>query len=80
LPNGDDSIVVHRCSPIKGYTDGPDIDKDKITRKKGFFGKTQMEPDKYPRAVHHLRVFYNEKGKARLFYKFVGSIQFIKNN
>ena len=80
LPNGDDSIVVHRCSPIKGYAHGPDIDKDKITRKKGFFGKTQMEPDKYPRAVHHLRVFYNEKGKARLFYKFVGSIQFIKNN
>lgn len=80
LPNGDESIVVHRCSPIKGYADGPDIDKDKITRKKGFFGKSQMEKDKYPRAVHHLRVFHNEKGKGRLFYKFVGSIQFIKND
>lgn len=80
LPSGDQSIVLHRCSSIKGYADGEDIDKSKITRKKGFFGRTQMEPDKYPQAVHHLRVFYNEEGKARLFYKFVGSIQFIKNN
>jgi hypothetical protein len=79
LPNGDESIAVHRCSPITGYADGPDIDKEKITRKKGFFGKSQMEKDRYPRAVHHLRVFYNDSGNARLFYKFIGSIQFIKN-
>jgi hypothetical protein len=79
LPNGDESIAVHRCSPITGYADSPDIDKDKITRKKGFFGKSQIEKYKYPRAVHHLRVFYNDSGNARLFYKFIGSIQFIKN-
>lgn len=79
LPNGDASIVVHRCSTIKGYADGPDIDKEKITRKKGFFGATQMEKAKYPLSVHHLRVFYNETGKARLFYKHA-TIQFIKND
>ncbi len=79
MPNGEQSAIVHRCSSIAGYADGPDIDKDKITRKKGFFGKSQMEQDRFQHAVHHLRVFYNERGKARLFYKFVGSIQFIQN-
>lgn len=79
MPNGEASIAVHRCSSIEGYADGPDIDKDKITRKKGFFGKSQVEQDKYPNAVHHLRVFHNKKGKGRLFYKFAGSIQFIQN-
>jgi hypothetical protein len=78
-PNGDASTVVHGASPISGYADGPDIDKVNITRKKGFFGRPQMGGDKYPNAVHHLRVFFNDQGRARLFYKFVGSIQFIKN-
>jgi len=75
--SGDDSIAVHRCSSIAGY---PDTEKSKIRRKKGFFGKSQMQPDKFPRAVHHVRVFFNEAEQARVFYKFAGSIQFIKNN
>jgi hypothetical protein len=79
MPNGEQSVVLHRCSTIEGYADGPDINKDKITRKKGFFGKSQMEQDRHPQAVHHLRVFYNGKGRARLFYKFAGSIVFIQN-
>jgi hypothetical protein len=80
MPNGEQSVVLHRCSSIEGYADGPDIDKDKITRKKGFFGKSQVEQDRFPQSVHHLRVFYNGKCKARLFYKFTGgSIVFIQN-
>lgn len=73
-PNGDASLVVHRCSSIKGY---PDEERRTIIRKKGFFGNSQMQRDKYPQAVHHLRVFYNDEGKARLFYR--APVTFIKN-
>lgn len=77
-PNGDASIALHRSSDISGYHD-PDTDKDRVRRKKGFFGKSQMDPAHHPGAVHHLRVFHNGGGNARLFYKFDGAVQFIKN-
>jgi Z1 domain len=79
MPNGDASVAVHKSSDMSGYRDDADTDKESITRKKGFFGKSQMEATRYPKAVHHLKVFHNGRGGARLFYKFVGSIQFIKN-
>ncbi|WP_298742771.1 Z1 domain-containing protein [uncultured Brevundimonas sp.] len=71
------SVAIHKPISISGYTDGPDIDKAKITRRRGFIGKSQIE--KHPQATHHLFVIHNSEGKARLFYKFAGSIQFIKN-
>lgn len=71
------SIAIHKPIGISGYADGPDIDKAKITRRRGFIGKSQIE--KRPQATHHLFVIHNSEGKARLFYKFAGSIQFIKN-
>jgi len=77
--NGADSIAVHPASSISRYTDGDDINKDKIERVKGFFGRSQMKKSKYPKAVHHLKIFFNINQKARLFYKFDGSIQFIQN-
>ena len=73
------SLAIHGSSSIEGYGNDPGINKEAIERKKGFFGKSQMEPTRYPNAIHHLKVFRNESGKARLFYKFDGSIQFIKN-
>jgi len=39
----------------------------------------QLEKTRFPLAVHHIKIFYNAQNKARLFYKFDGSIQFIKN-
>jgi len=73
------SIAIHPASSIAGYTDDPSIDKENIERNKGFIGKSQMQKKKYPDAVHHFKIITNGKGKARLFYKFDGSIQFIKN-
>lgn len=71
------AVAIHKPIDISGYSDGPDINKPLITRKRGFIGKTQV--DKFPNATHHLFVIHNNDGKARLFYKFAGSIQFIKN-
>lgn len=75
--SGSSTIGIHSVTDISGYTDGPDINKQMITRKRGFFGKSQRV--RFPKAVHHLMVLKNESGKARLLYKFEGSIQFIKN-
>jgi hypothetical protein len=52
-------------------------DKTDIQRRQGFL--TIRESDRLNNTIHFLRIFYNDAGKARLFYKFDGSIQFIKN-
>jgi hypothetical protein len=52
-------------------------EKADIQRRQGFL--TIRESDRSGNAVHFLRIFRNDAGKARLFYKFDGSVQFIKN-
>jgi Z1 domain/Type III restriction enzyme, res subunit len=74
-PSGDAQIAVHPSSLITGG----DYDVDDIARRKGLMGKSQLEADKYPHAIHHIKIFRNSKGKARLFYKLSGSIQMIRN-
>lgn len=75
--NAPDSIAIHTASSIEGY--GSNADQKTISRAKGFIGKSQLETNKFPGAVHHFKILYNKKGKARLFYKFSGSIQFVQN-
>lgn len=73
------SLAIHSSSSIEGYKNEPGLNKEAIERRKGFFGKSQMEQARFPDAIHHLKVFTNAASKGRLFYKFDGSIQFIKN-
>lgn len=78
-PAGDKSIAVHPPMSMGGYTEKEgEMDRASITRKKGFIGASQMEAEKYPDAIHHINVIYNDTGKARLFYKYEGSIRFLK--
>jgi hypothetical protein len=79
-PKPNELIAIHPSMSIAGYAEGEGVDKKRIERKRGFIGTNQLEKGRFPDAVHHLFVFYNEKGKGRLFYKFEGSIQFVKNN
>lgn len=72
------ALAVHDPIDISGYADGSDIDKEQVTRQRGFIGKSQLA--KAPGATHHLFVLHNGGRNARILYKFVGSIQFIKNN
>jgi hypothetical protein len=74
-PDGIASIAVHR-SMVPNYKDA---DYEKIERTRGFIGTNQLEKTKFPQALHHFRIVRNDAGKARMFYKFEGSIQFIKN-
>lgn len=50
-------------------------EKAAITRKKGMMGATQTAGQ----ARHFLRIYRNDAGKARLYYKFSGSVKFLKN-
>lgn len=78
-PLGDKNIAVHSPMSISGYAekDG-EMNRTTITRVKGFIGKSQMEPGKYPDAIHHLNIMHNGSGKARVFYKYSGSVRFLK--
>jgi hypothetical protein len=75
-PDGPLSIAVHRSQLISKYA--PEI-VETIERKKGFLGDNQLLSSGGEKAIHHFRVIRNPSGKARLFYKFEGSVQFIKN-
>jgi hypothetical protein len=78
-PLGDRSVAVHPPNPIAGYSDKDgEMDKATITRTKGFIGRSQMEVTKYPDAIHHINILFNDSGKARLFYKYSGSVRFLK--
>ncbi|ELQ6227240.1 Z1 domain-containing protein [Cronobacter turicensis] len=72
-------LAIHKSSTIDGYKEQEGINKENITRKKGFMGKTQLEKEKFPDAKHHIKIFYNKSKKARVFYKYTEGIQFIQN-
>ena len=76
-PSLEKSLVIHPSASIEGYKDDPDLDKAAIERRRGFFGKSQKGV--HPEAIHHIKIFTNSQGTGRLYYKFEGSIQFIKN-
>jgi hypothetical protein len=70
------ALAIHTASSIAGSTDAKQAT---ISRDKGFMGKSQLEPKKFPDAVHHVKIFFNKKNGAKLFYKFRGSVQFVQN-
>lgn len=67
------SIFIRRPASIENFRDA---DQDRIERKKGLMGQTSRDGGG---AMHHIGMFFNKKKRARLFYKFEGSVQFIKN-
>lgn len=73
-------LAIHASTSIAGYSDeDPGLNKSSIERRKGFFGAPQMEKGRFPHAIHHLKIFTNAEGNGRLFYKYDGSIQFMRN-
>lgn len=79
LPQGDKSIAVHSPFVVPNWND-KDLDKKTITRPRGFIGKREMELTKFPNAIHHIHVIFNNQGKARVFYKYRGNIRFLKTS
>jgi hypothetical protein len=75
--NSPGSLAIHTASSIAGY--GSKANQKTISRGKGFMGKSQLEPKRFPNADHHIKIFCNKQGKAKVFYKFRGSLQFVQN-
>jgi hypothetical protein len=75
-PKGDTSLAIHPSRDISAYRDA---DQEKVERRKSFIGKSDLEIQKYPHAVHHIKIYYNSMKQARVFYKYVGNIKFLKN-
>ena len=71
------SLAIHRASSIQNY--GASADQDAIYRAKGFIGRPQLELQRFPIAVHHVKIFHNGAGRARVFYKNTGTVQFVQN-
>ena len=57
------------------YPSMSDAEKAAISRPKGMMGATQIKGN----AQHFLKIFRNDEGHGRLYYKYNGSIQFSKN-
>src|SRR3989338_3947680 len=77
-PDGINSLAIHSPRSIEGYKDA---DKMNISRKKGLIGDGDLEKEKFPHAIHHIKIFFNSNKEARIFYKFIGidGIKFLKN-
>ena len=75
-PDGNDSVAIHRSTDISGR--GVDVDQENIRRPRGFIGQSEQERTLYPHAVHHIKIFYNRQRKARVFYRYVEDIHFLK--
>ncbi len=70
-------LAIHKASSIAGRSS--DTDQKTISRVKGLIGNPQLERQRFPSALHHIKIFYNSEGKARVFYKNTGSTQFVQN-
>lgn len=77
-PDGSNSLVIHASRGIVGYKD---VDQINISRPKGLIGGPELELNKFPHAIHHIKIFYNSNKKARVFYRFIGidGIKFLRN-
>jgi Z1 domain-containing protein len=70
-------LAIHTTGDISGY--GSSADKHTISRKKGFIGEPQLERNRFPNTKHHVKILHNGKGRARVFYKNLGGVQFVQN-
>lgn len=75
ISSGRTQIKIYATSGVfPGMTDE---EKREITRRQGFL--TIREADRAGGTVHFLRIIKNDEGRARLFYKYDGSVEFLKN-
>ncbi len=81
IRNSEGRICFHPCSEFgqKARTYTAD-EIANIRRKKGIFSNNEFRRSSRPDARHHLKIFYNNQDKARLYYKINGdAVKFIQN-
>jgi len=75
-PDGKNSLAIHHSTDISKRSD---VDQERIARPRGLVGTNEQEKNKYPHAIHHIKIFYNSAKKARVFYRYVADVKFLKN-
>ena len=81
VSSGAHRISFHRPSGF-GTAAGRYTEEEKknIRRTKGIFATNEYKRSERPEARHHLKLFHNGRGKARLFYKINGgAVKFLQN-
>ena len=75
-----DQIVIHATRKLLDSGKSTDINFEDISRPKGLYGGQDFEENKFPRAVHHFKIFSNESDKARVIYSYKAkeSISFLR--
>lgn len=63
------SLAVHNTGTLAAYKTA---NVDDISRAKGFMSANALEPSRFPKAIHHIKILKNDKGRARVFYKYAG--------
>ena len=71
------NLVIHEPRSIMGM-DEKYADYTDISRNRGLIAGKDLESRKKPNASHHIFVFYNNNGEARVIYKFNENVSFIK--
>jgi hypothetical protein len=74
-PDGNNSLAIHKSSDISNWND---VDKVNIYRSRGLIGGHDRETTKYPHAIHHIKIFFNQNKKARVCYMYDENIKFLK--
>ncbi|MES5044504.1 Z1 domain-containing protein [Rhizobium nepotum] len=74
-------VSFHKASKFGTASSGYEPHEiNEIRRRRGIFATTEYGRSENPKARHHLKIYYNGDGKARLFYKINGgSIKFSQN-
>ena len=70
------NIFIHTPRDVSNREKMDDVDN--IIRKRGLFGGSEITDNSS--FSHHFRIFYNNKRKARLVYKHLGIVSFLKTN
>ncbi|MDC1384354.1 Z1 domain-containing protein [Crocinitomicaceae bacterium] len=70
-----DAICIHNATNISKQK-GTNVDD--IIRKRGLFGGAEIKKNNHYN--HHFRIFYNDTFSARVVYKNIGNISFLKTN
>lgn len=68
------SLEVHPPASMANFKDA---NQETISRKRGFISSTYLKG--FEGIDHHVRVYYNDNRRGRLFYKFSGKIRFLRN-
>lgn len=75
--DGANSLAIHHSTNISNWKD---VDKENIQRAKGFIGSKELEKERYPHAVHHIKIHFNSSNNnARVFFRYINNVKFLKN-